>query len=151
MNLSLTEKILSTLRPLLGVFQRVRMADWLVYTLALMLLVWFMAPQQVPVLVYKLALLALAAVTSYWIDRSLFPYARPDVLLLGEDALDLEHADETSFLDLRGAVSFSEAELSVDAPLDMATNRERLMLGAVCMLRRALIVGGAMLAVSLGA
>lgn len=147
MNPSLADKFLSLLRRV----QRVRMADWLLYSLGLLLLVWFMAPQQLPVVVYKLALLALAAVTSYWIDRSLFPYARPDVLLLGEDALELDHADETAFLDLRGAVSFAETTLSVAAPLDMATNRERLMLGAACMLRRALIVGGAMLAVSLGA
>lgn len=145
MNPSLTDKFLSFLRRV----QRVRMADWLLYSLALMALVWFMAPQQLPVAVYKLALLSLAAVTSYWIDRSLFPYARPDVLLLGEE-LDVEES-ETSFLDIRGVVSFAEAELSVDAPLDMATNRERLALGAVCMLRRAVIVGFAMLAVSLGA
>lgn len=147
MNPSLTDKFLSLLRRV----QRVRMADWLLYSLALMALVWFMAPQQLPVAVYKLALLSLAAVTSYWIDRSLFPYARPDVLLLGEELDVEEHESETSFLDIRGVVSFAENDLSVDAPIDMATNRERLALGAVCMLRRALIVGFAMLAVSLGA
>ncbi len=147
MNPSLTDKFLSLLQRV----QRVRMADWLLYSLALMALVWFMAPQQLPVAVYKLALLSLAAVTSYWIDRSLFPYARPDVLLLGEKIDIEEHASETSFLDIRGVVSFSEAELSVDAPLDLATPRDRLALGAACMLRRALIVGFAMLAVSLGA
>ncbi len=147
MNPSLTDKFLSMLRRV----QRVRMADWLLYSMALMALVWLMAPQQLPVAVYKLALLSLAAVTSYWIDRSLFPYARPDVLLLGEE-IDVEaHESETSFLDIRGAVSFAEAGLSVAGPLDMATNRERLALGAACMLRRALIVGFAMLAVSLGA
>lgn len=147
MNPSQTDKFLSLLRRV----QRVRMADWLLYSMALMALVWFMAPQQLPVAVYKLALLSLAAVTSYWIDRSLFPYARPDVLLLGEEVGVVEHESETSFLDIRGVVSFAEAELSLDSPLDMATNRERLALGAACMLRRALIVGFAMLAVSLGA
>lgn len=146
MNHSLTNKFLALLRRV----QRVRMADWLLYSLALMALVWFMAPQQLPVAVYKLALLSLAAVTSYWIDRSLFPYARPDVLL-GEQLEVGEHEDETAFLDLRGVVSFSENELSVDSPIDAATSRERLVLGAACMLRRALIVGFAMLAVSLGA
>jgi hypothetical protein len=36
------------------------------------------APHQLGVLLYKLALVTLAAVAGYWIDRAVTPYARPD-------------------------------------------------------------------------
>lgn len=52
---------------------RVRMADWVIAAALLTVLVWLIAPQQVPVTVYKVSLVALAAVAGYWIDRSLFP------------------------------------------------------------------------------
>nr|WP_308645740.1 putative holin [Ottowia beijingensis] len=59
---------------LLNLFsRRWRMTDWLLVALGLALLVWLMAPQQLPVSVYKLSLVAMAAVAGYWIDRSLFP------------------------------------------------------------------------------
>lgn len=57
-----------------------RMAGWLLLALLLCLAVWATAPQQLPVSLYKLSLVAMAAVAGYWIDRSLFPYARPDRL-----------------------------------------------------------------------
>ena len=66
---------------------RVRMADWVIAAALLTMVVWLIAPQQVPVTVYKLSLAALAAVAGYWIDRSLFPYARPAYLLDLQDAL----------------------------------------------------------------
>ena len=64
------------------VFRRVpRMSGWLLLALSLSALVWALAPQQLPVSVYKLSLIALAAVVGYWVDRSLFPYARPDAFV----------------------------------------------------------------------
>ena len=87
-----------------------RMFDWLLATLVLTTLIYILAPQQLPVSLYKLSLIAMAAVVGYWIDRSLFPYARPD-------------------------------NPSIQ-PYDMIV--------AAAMLRRAIIVGCAMLAVSLG-
>ena len=63
---------------------RWRMTDWLIVALVLALVVWLMAPQQLPVSIYKLSLISLAAVAGYWIDRSLFPYARPDDLSLSD-------------------------------------------------------------------
>lgn len=142
-----TNKLTQLLRRLV----RLRMADWLLYALLLLGLVWFMAPQQLPVVVYKLTLLSLAAVGSYWIDRSMFPYARPDVLLLGHEPITIKPGQDTRFTDLSDAVSFTEATLETAAPLDAASSTELLALGAVSMFRRAVIVGGAMLAVSLGA
>lgn len=87
-----------------------RMTDWIIVTILLTLLIYFLAPQQLPVSLYKLSLITTAAVVGYWIDRSLFPYARPD-------------------------------NPSIQ-PYDMII--------AAAMLRRAIIVGCAMLAVSLG-
>ena len=87
-----------------------RMFDWLLITLALIAAIAVLSPQQLPVSLYKLSLITMAAVVGYWIDRSLFPYARPDDISLSTSAI----------------------------------------LQAVAMLRRAIIVGCAMLAVSLG-
>ena len=54
-----------------------RLSFWIVITLALTLAVGLLAPQQLGVTLYKLSLVSLAAVLGYWIDRSVFPYARP--------------------------------------------------------------------------
>jgi hypothetical protein len=115
---------------------RWRMSEWLLAAIALSFVVWWMAPQQLPVSLYKLSLVALAAVAGYWIDRSLFPYARPDVFL----ALD---ADAQSLLD---------ADDESDSCVLSATPDETLLrLMGICMLRRAIIVAATMLAVGLGA
>jgi len=87
-----------------------RMTGWAVITILLTLCIYVLAPQQLPVSLYKLSLITTAAVLGYWIDRSLFPYARPDSINM--------------------------------MPHDM--------LFAAAMLRRAIIVGCAMLGVSLG-
>lgn len=87
-----------------------RMTDWLLITLVLLTIIALLSPQQLPVSLYKLSLITMAAVVGYWIDRSLFPYARPDQITIGR--------------------------------MDV--------LIAAAMLRRAFIVGCAMLAVSLG-
>lgn len=57
---------------------RLRMWDWIVYALALTAIIAVLAPQQIGVSVYKLSLVSAAAAVGYWIDRSLYPYARPD-------------------------------------------------------------------------
>lgn len=55
-----------------------RMLDWLVVAVVLTVAIAMIAPHQLPVTAYKLSLVSLAAVAGYWLDRSLFPYARPD-------------------------------------------------------------------------
>ncbi|OGS90843.1 MAG: hypothetical protein A2Z95_06140 [Gallionellales bacterium GWA2_60_18] len=89
-----------------------RMFNWLLVTLALAGLVYVFSPQQLPVSLYKLSLISMAAWVGYWIDRALFPYARPDQF--------------------------------INSMIDVS------LVFAVAMLRRAIIVGCAMLAVSLG-
>jgi len=98
-----------------------RMLNWLLLALLLAAAVWFIAPQQLPVSLYKLSLVSMAAVVGYWIDRSLFPYARPDRLF--------GHAN-----------SADEAEIGA-----------RALMVSAAMLRRAVVVAAAMLATGLGA
>jgi len=138
----------TTASPWLVRLARARMADWVVAAVLLTLLVWLMAPQQVPVTLYKLSLVALAGVVGYWVDRSLFPYARPDLFF------ELHHGaaggrQETTFTSLAGVVSFAEQEATIN--LESASPDQLLRLAGVAMARRALIVAATMLAVGLGA
>lgn len=112
-----------------------RLFGWLVATLALAAAILFFAPQQLPVSVYKLSLVSMAGVAGYWLDRSLFPYARPDQFVQAEVGADFDLSDKT----------------------DLATVAWQLVpnvvafLFAAAMLRRALVVGATMLAIGLGA
>ena len=64
-----------------------RMTLWTVITLCLLVLLAFIRPEQLQVVLYKLLLVTLGAVTAYWLDRALFPNARPtecaDIVLVG--------------------------------------------------------------------
>lgn len=75
----------------------------------------------------------------YWIDRSLFPYARPDV-----------------FLALKGLKSEPLPRWSVTLTVTRVCwsyrpNEGLMRVMGICMLRRAIIVAATMLAVGLGA
>ncbi|HGJ5882738.1 putative holin [Arsenophonus sp.] len=58
-------------------FKTPRLSGWLLTAAGLLLVIGLVSPQQLPVVLYKLALITLAAVVGYWLDRSLFPKARP--------------------------------------------------------------------------
>lgn len=69
----------------------------LIAILALAIL-WLLAPQQLPLVLYKLAFVPLAGYAGYWLDRALFPYARPDGYLTrpwvwGPDGSTIDDAD----------------------------------------------------------
>ncbi|MGE4296953.1 MAG: putative holin [Desulfovibrionaceae bacterium] len=49
---------------------------WMVLAALLLVLNWI-APQQVPVVLYKAVLVVMAGVCGYLLDRWVFPYARP--------------------------------------------------------------------------
>ena len=132
---------------------RWRMSDWLIVALVLALVVWLMAPQQLPVSIYKLSLVSMAAVAGYWIDRSLFPYARPDGQLARElleaklpEAVPLEPSPLEAYMADPADCGTDDACALAEA---VDCTSVHLLIGA--MLRRALIVSAAMLAVSLGA
>ena len=106
-----------------------RMAGWLLTALLLIIAIALISPQQLPVALYKLSLISLAAVVAYWLDRSLFPYARPDSYLLR----DWRHGTE-------------EPEFEADYPV----LAEHMLPFCVSMLRRAIIVGAVVVGVALG-
>jgi hypothetical protein len=124
-----------------------RLVGWLIATLLLFIIIALLAPQQLPVSLYKLSLVTTAGVVGYWLDRSLFPYARPDQLmgLVAEDdvetlaALHHDHDDPDTL----------EHVLEVEATFDPSWPGQVVF--GLAMLRRALIVGCAMLAMGLGA
>lgn len=115
-----------------------RLSGWLLITLVLLACVWAIAPHQLPVSLYKLSLVTLAAVVGYWLDRSLFPYARPDIFLALDDLNDVELGDWAAA---------NPGEMELDAKPDEVL----LRLMGMAMIRRAIIVGCAMLAMGLGA
>lgn len=125
---------MTTPSPYPSKIPRPRLWGWLLITLVLLAAVWLIAPQQLPVSLYKLSLVTLAAVVGYWLDRSLFPYARPDAFLAfeGEPEASPEEDHDTLLV-----------QLTADQPL--------LHIMGITMLRRAIIVGCAMLAMGLGA
>lgn len=55
----------------------IRMLEWVIITVLLTCIIAYLAPQLLPVTVYKLSLVTLAGVIGYRIDRAVFPYARP--------------------------------------------------------------------------
>lgn len=102
------------------------MTCWLGVSLILLLAVAIIAPQQINVIINKVALVTLAAYLGYLLHRSVCPYARPRELL--------EHLDH---MNCEG-----------DPP-----NEWHLLLGRLAttaILARAIIMAAAMLAVALG-
>lgn len=114
-----------------------RLFWWLIATLLLLVVIAMLAPQQLTVSVYKLSLVTMAGGVGYWLDRSLFPYARPDSFISDADGpacdIDLETGGDC-----------------IEVPWDSEDTALALLFG-IAMLRRALIVGAAMLAIGLGA
>jgi hypothetical protein len=77
---------------LLIVVVKYRMLDWLLIAVALTAIIALIAPHQLSVTLYKLSLVSLAAVVGYWVDRGLFPYARPDKLRMIRRGFEVEAA-----------------------------------------------------------
>jgi hypothetical protein len=88
-------------------FIPMRLAVWSALTLALSLLMLLFAPQQIPVSLYKINLVMIAGVVGYWLDRALFPYARPEVWSEGG------HAEIFAACMLRRAVIVAASMIAV--------------------------------------
>lgn len=106
-----------------------RLLNWLIFSVLLFALLAVLSITQLPVVLYKLTLISLAAVIGYWLDRSLFPYARPD-----------------GYLKLRWKGRPEGDDYKVDHPV--VDGYQRVF--ATAMLRRAIIVAAVMLAVAMG-
>lgn len=135
----------------LQVLIRIRMADWMIAATLLWLLVFLIQPAQLALSIYKLALVALAALAGFWIDRSLFSYARPETFfsLSRDTSPPGQRPPETAFTHLAEAISFAEGQTISE--LQAASCADLLALARVAMLRRAAIVAAAIVGVSLGA
>ncbi len=96
----------------------------------LLVVVMLLALHQAPVIIYKLALALLAGVAGYGLDRALFPYAAP-----------------SSYLD-EDWRSHPDADQRCNADYPVVTEYKTIFTAA--MLRQALLVACAMLAVCLG-
>lgn len=103
---------------------------FLVLAVLLLAAIAVIKPDNLPVVLYKAALIALAAVIGYWLDRALFPYARPD-----------------SFLWRDWRKGTDEPEGDVDYPI---ANAEYLAAYCTAQLRRAIVVGCVVLGVAAG-
>ncbi|HDP5134919.1 TPA: putative holin [Escherichia coli] len=112
------------LTSLIADVQKTRLRGWLVAAVLLLLIIALVSPQQLPVVVYKLSLISLAAVLGYWLDRSLFPKARPGQYLKHDERL------------------MAEGRWPVQTGLHLVF--------ATALLRRALIVAAVCLAVAMG-
>lgn len=96
-----------------NILDKLRIGPWLILAIITTFIVAMLHPHQLGVLLWSLTKLCWGAYLGYWIDRSIFPYARPDRF-----NPDLDTNERTSW--------------------------------EVLMLRRALIIGAAILALGLG-
>ena len=102
---------------------------FLVLAVVLLACIAVVSPVQLPVALYKLTLIALAAVIGYWLDRALGPYARPD-----------------SYLERDWRRGTNEPE--GDADFRVVSGYELVFTAA--MLRRAVVVGCVVIGVAMG-
>ena len=109
-----------------------RLTTWVLLTAALILVVFLTAPHQLTVVVYKLALVSLAAITGYWIDRHSSPYARPDSCLREDWRV------------------WKVPQTGLPNVVDYPVITEYRWVFAAAMLRRALIMTAVILAMALG-
>lgn len=112
---------------------RVRMLGWFLASLILLAAIAVIRPEQLPVALYKLSLISLAGVVGYHLDRSLFPYARPDSYLATFCWRD--------HLWLHG-----KSHRDADVPVVGAYH----MVFVAAMMRRAIIVGACIIGVAMG-
>ena len=113
-----------------------RLFGWLIATVLLLAVIGLLYPHQLPVSLYKLSLVTMAGVAGYWLDRALFPYARPDSFIV-----KITPDEEACDIDLDGDCKLIPWEV-IDGDG---------FVFAMAMLRRAIIVGCAMMAIGLGA
>lgn len=60
-----------------SLLDKLRIGPWLILALITSIVVGFLYPHQLGVLLWSLTKLCWGAYLGYWIDRSIFPYARP--------------------------------------------------------------------------
>lgn len=86
------------MKGVLLALKRGRLLSWLISALVLLAIIAFVSPQQLPVVLYKLSLVSVAAIIGYHLDRALFPYSSPGSYLKNKwvKGLKLEPRDENA-------------------------------------------------------
>lgn len=97
---------------------------------ALLFLLLVLSPVQLPVVLYKITLVAIAAIFGLFFDFIAFPYARPTSYLCRE--------------------WHKQAEKHIDDDADYPIAKEYKTVFSYAMLRRTIIIGAFILAVALG-
>ncbi|MDA8449820.1 putative holin [Acidovorax sp. GBBC 3332] len=100
---------------------------WLAIAAVLLTAIAIVAPPQLPVVLYKASLVSLAAVLGYWLDRALFPYARPDGYLVRdwrygttEPVGDVDHPVVTAYARIYAAAMTRRAVVVAAVVIGMA-------------------------------
>ena len=106
-----------------------RLFGWLIATVLLLAVIGLLYPHQLPVSLYKLSLVTMAGVAGYWLDRSLFPYARPDGYLYADWRYGTEEPEGAS---------------------DFPVLHDYHLVFCAAMLRRAIVVGTVVIGVAMG-
>jgi hypothetical protein len=109
-----------------SLLKALRMWDWLLVSAVLLIIIYHVKPELLPVDVHKISLITMAAFVGYWIDRSAFPRARPGAFM---------------------AHPFSPGGGYVP---EQSVSPTQQIAFAACMIRRAIIIGSAILGASLG-
>ncbi|QLB15874.1 hypothetical protein A6B39_10645 [Mannheimia granulomatis] len=110
-----------------------RLLSWVVSALVLLIVIALVSSQQVPVVLYKLSLVSIAAIIGYHLDRALFPYASPG-----------------GYLQINWKQYLKNQRQAEHAGPEYPVHKGYELIFAIVVLRRALIVGAVMLGVTLG-
>lgn len=109
--------------------------NWLVaLSAALLIILSILAPHQIVVALYKINLITIAALVGYWIDRIIFPYARPD------GYLTYDWRQQKQKL----------SDCGTDEKVDFSVVKDHQLAFSAAMLRRSLIMIAVVLGVALG-
>ena len=65
------------MKGFLNALKHGRLLSWVISASCLLALIGFISPAQLPVVLYKLALVSIASIIGYHLDRALFPYSSP--------------------------------------------------------------------------
>ncbi|AWK43114.1 MULTISPECIES: putative holin [Photorhabdus] len=114
---------MKTFKSFVSLIKKLRLGGWLLTAVLLLITIGLVSPQQVPVVIYKLSLIALAVVLGYWLDRSLFPKARPGQYLKYDEILMKEgkYPVQTGYHMVFAAVLIRRALIVAATCLSVAT------------------------------
>lgn len=91
---------------------KLRAGPWLIATLLMATVVGILYPHQLGVLLWSLTKLSAGAYLGYWIDRSIFYYARPGDSLQGRDTTSAMWAEANGMM-IRRAIIIAAAILAL--------------------------------------